>query len=199
MWNFSIMVTGRLCIWKQHTGDATPSFVQDKMVRPSQQSANTMFPSAVKVSCQCRITSKTVICCQCVCSIIFVHPYVNLFVTVIYISSVLFIILCVHVIHLHFILCVNAAVAAINIIHNFLNLILNSKRKVWKKGILVGLEPWTLPLKPNGLLIQLDAQTGITWQFGYIQRIPWFINPLITSNKSTASIIPRHSNYLFMY
>ena len=66
------------------------------------------------ISCQCRITSTTVICCQSVSAFnvsLSVLTSASECVTVIYISSVLFIFLCVQLILLHFI-CVSAAVAA---------------------------------------------------------------------------------------
>ena len=55
---FLIKVIGKLCIWKQHRSGATPSFVQDKTVRPIKQSVDNVSLSADSlVSCQCYSTN----------------------------------------------------------------------------------------------------------------------------------------------
>ena len=98
------------------------------------------------VSCQCLFTRTTVLRCRCVCRQRIVIPlYINLCVKVLYVSSVLFILLCVTGIYLHFILRVCAG-AVINKSHLFLNLILNRKEK-YGKITLVGIKPGTLRLE----------------------------------------------------
>ena len=100
------------------------------------------------VSCQCLITRTTVICCLCVCRQWIVIPfYINLCVTVLYVSSVLFIVLCVTGIYLHFILRVCAGVAVININHIFFSISFSTAKEKYGKITLVGIKPGTLRLE----------------------------------------------------